>query len=77
MPSCRAVQSVIPSQFLTMSPKISLERVLLEILIPAALQRSLCIGFERHLATALIIAEGEGHPSIVPTEMIAPGGRPR
>jgi hypothetical protein len=68
---------VIPSQFLTMSPKISLERVLLEILIPAALQRSLCIGFERRLATALIVAEGKGHPTIVPTVMIDPGGRPR
>jgi hypothetical protein len=27
--------------------------------------------------TVLIIAEGAGHPSIVPTVMIDPGGRPR
>ena len=27
--------------------------------------------------TVLIIAEGEGPPSIVPTVMIDPGGRPR
>ena len=56
---------------------MSLERILLEILIPSTLQRSLSIGYERHLATALNIAEGGDHPSIDPTEMIDPGGRPR